>query len=239
LGGITDRIAGNWIYNKDEKSLIIIGFSELLKGKNIVKKISEKELVLEHNNKIIKATKEEKREEIEHLAFEYEDFDEDADYTYQLPWRDFDEMLDFLKSVSFIQYRVGTLLPEINKFSYSTIFSVIKADKNKRRVNFNNFSINQQDTMQYSENYKDDLAESYNFFFPKSEIFPYRIVGEESLTVPAGTFNCLVIEGMDGDAKVKYWMIIDKPGIYAKSITENISVFGDLEYYVRELEIIK
>ena len=65
------------------------------------------------------------------------------------------------------------------------------------------------------------------------------MVTTETITVPAGTFNCKVFEGLDGEAKVKYWMILDKPGVYAKIIREDVDPFDELEYSIIELEEIK
>ena len=79
---------------------------------------------------------------------------------------------------------------------------------------------------------------SNNAFFPRAEPWPYRIAGVEKVTVPAGIFDCTVIEAMDGDKKLKYWMINDMPGIYAKIIQEEIDPFDNLEYSVQELEKI-
>ena len=41
------------------------------------------------------------------------------------------------------------------------------------------------------------------------------------------------------DKKIKYWLINDMPGVYAKTIEEMESPLGDPEYYVTELESIE
>ena len=51
--------------------------------------------------------------------------------------------------------------------------------------------------------------------------------------------SLIVIEGLDGDTKIKYWMILDKPGIYAKIIREEVDPFDEVEYLIIELEEIK
>jgi len=83
------------------------------------------------------------------------------------------------------------------------------------------------------------LMELYNNFFPRSELFPFRIVGTDSISTPAGTFSCTVVEGMDGDDKVKLWMINNKPGIYAKIIIDRYSPFDEVDYKITELQKIK
>jgi len=117
--------------------------------------------------------------------------------------------------------------------------SKIETDADKQSVRFTNLSFSQGDTSQFSENYKGGMMEQYNNFFPKDEPWPYRISGIETVTVPAGTFKCTVVEGFDSETKVKYWMINDLPGVYAKIIEEKTDPFGELEYKLFELEEIK
>ena len=69
----------------------------------------------------------------------------------------------------------------------------------------------------------------------------FRIVGNEQITTPAGTFNCVVVEvATISDVLKKLWVITDKPGfgIYAKVIDENPDeTWG--HYSVYELQAIK
>ncbi len=77
------------------------------------------------------------------------------------------------------------------------------------------------------------LKKSRDFFLWKN---PGLTGGnEQMLKVPASTFKCTVIEGIDGEARIKYWMINDLPGVYAKTICESVDPFGDTEYVVKEL----
>ena len=47
----------------------------------------------------------------------------------------------------------------------------------------------------------------------------YTIEGEQSVTTPAGTFTCSILN-LDADGEViKAWMIKDRPGVYAKFVT--------------------
>ena len=236
--GSTDRAKGTWLFNKNNNYIVFMGFSKFLKGKYSIKKSSEKGFILENNDKKIVATKKE-QPQIERLTFKYDDFDENNDINDKLPWVNFNDMVNYLKDVTTVRYRRGSIIPEFNVLTYTRLKSNIVTKPDKPSVEFTNFLISQTDTMQYSQKYKDNLSESYNFFFPQDELFPLRLVGTKTVTVPAGTFECTVIEGFNGDDKVKYWMINNKPGIYAKIIVERISVFNDLEYLVTELEEIK
>jgi hypothetical protein len=134
---------------------------------------------------------------------------------------------------------MGTLIEDFGTFSYDSVFQRVEADIEKNQVVFTYLSVFQGDTMQSGQKYKDELSESYNFFFPQDAPSVYRSLGTQTITVAAGTFECTVIEGVDGEDKVKFWMINDKPGVYARIIRESEDPFGDLEYTLTELEEIK
>ena len=105
-------------------------------------------------------------------------------------------------------------------------------------IEFTNLFLSVVDTSQYSQNIKGGLMEMYNDYFPKEELWPNKNLGNKIITVPAGTFECTVVQGFVGEEKFKYWMINEKPGVYARIINEKKSVFGDLEYFVFELKEI-
>ena len=238
----TDERQGSWIFNPKENSIIFIGFSHLLRGKNQIIKFGKNQLTLKSGEKTVRAEKlSESAEPIERLTFKEEDFPEEQDENQSnLPWTDFDTMVQFLNTVASVQYKNGKLVKDFNRLIYTrTILSKIKTDVQKPIVEFTNLSIAEGDTSQFSQNYKGDLQESYNDFFPRNELQPYRIVGTKKVTVPAGTFLCSVVEGIDGEKKVKLYMIDDMPGIYAKIIEENMDPLdGDVDYHVTELEKI-
>ena len=67
----------------------------------------------------------------------------------------------------------------------------------------------------------------------------YRVVGEEQITTPAGTFECTVLEAVNySDVLKKLWMVNDKIGVYAKIIEENPDENSGY-YYIYELQEIK
>ena len=235
--GSTSTTKGTWIYNSAKKTVIFIGRSRELKGEKQVKEISEEKFVLESNGIEIIGEKNSSTNGIEHLTFTYKDLPEEPNETS--PWINFDEMLEYLASVQHLKYKRSELINNTTSFNYSVLLSKINVNSEERRVSLNNLRIIKQDTLQYSESVKGDLYNEYNNFFPQEELYPFKITKTELITVPAGTFNCKVVEGFNGEAKIKYWMIIDKPGVYAKIITEDIDVFGDAAYSVIELEEIK
>jgi len=229
----------SWMFNPKDNSLVVIGFSHFLRGKVNIKELTDNKLVFDKGGNLITASKgDENAARIEKLTFVYDDFPEDDSNDDQLPWRDFEFMIDYLTDVKKIVYRHGSLLADINAFEYSAYYSEIKVDEEKPSVKFTNFVVENGTPAQYSENYKGGLSGMYNYFFPLEEVAPYRIAGKETVTVPAGTFKCTVIEGLDGDTKVKLWMIDDKPGIYAKKIRQGDN-FGTMTYTVDELESVE
>ncbi len=238
--GMTEKTKGTWIYNSIEKTILFIGFLSDLEGNTNIQKISTDQLVLENKGKIIKAKRiNTDKNKIERLVFEYEDIPEENNGEYSLPWT-FEPMVNFLKNVKSIKFKYGKLIEDFNILKHtSDVVSIIKTDSDKQTVRFTNLSISAGDTSQFSENYKGGLTERYNDFFPKEELGLYKIIGIADVKVPAGKFKCTVVEGFNGDKRCKYWMINDKPGIYAKIIVEDEDVFDKLDYSLFELEEIR
>ncbi len=233
--GVTSKSQGNWIYNPKDNTLIIIGFFKELRGKSIVKSISKDKIELIHNSDKIILTKEKQVEKIERLNFTYEDFPEEESDNTISPWKDFYAMLDYLSTVNEVKYKESKLIEQTKSFECTTYIEKIAVNQNEEKVIFTKYIVRNGQEEKMWQKTKD----MYNYFFPLEEPFPCRIAKTEKITVPAGTFNCTVIEGIDGEDKVKYWMINDKPGIYAKTIVEKFDPFGKLEYFVTVLEKIK
>ncbi|RYM34002.1 hypothetical protein ERX46_08530 [Brumimicrobium glaciale] len=228
---------GTWVYNSEEKSVLFIGKSRLLKGKSTIKELSENGFILVKNGEEIIGQKETSTMDIEKLSFSFEDFTEESNENS--PWTNLDALLNELENTTYLKYKQSELIPNTSSFRYTTLLSKIDINLEERSISLVNLSISQNDTVQFSESYKDEMYNMYNDFFPQEEPDPYRMATTESITVPAGEFNCKVFEGFDGEAKVKYWMILDKPGIYAKIIREEIGHFDELEYSIIELVEIK
>jgi len=231
---------GTWIYLADEKAIIFMSFSPGLRGKHHIKELTADSFILEKEGNLTRAQRlKTEATKIERLNFKEEDFPEEGDDPDKLPWRDFDQMAQFLNGVKSIKYQDGKLVEEFHTLKYTyEILSKIAVDLQKPSVDFTNLSIADGDTSQFSEKYKGGLTGRYDDFFPRDELYPYRILGTQTVEVPAGTFQCTVVEGFNTEQKCKYWMINDMPGIYAKIIQESVDPFGELEYSVTELKEI-
>ncbi len=240
--GETDRSSGSWIFNPKEHTIIFMGFSHLLRGKIPIVLSGTNAFQLTLADRSLKAERLQPSEtKIEFLHFKEEDFPEEEPegMAAKLPWQDFDKMVQVLGKIQSLQYSYGKLVEAFNTLSHTnSILSKIRVDAQKPRVEFTNLSVSGTDTSQFSQRVKGNLQEAYNNFFPREEPYPYRVSGVEKITVPAGTFTCTVIEGIDGEKKVKYWMINDLPGVYAKIIREKTDPFGELDYSLSELEKI-
>ena len=226
--GITSTSKGEWMYNPEKKTIIFVGFAYDLRGESKIIKHTKSTLEFKHKNKIFKANLREENKKIERLSFNYEDFPEEIEDAVSLsPWTDFYNMIDNLSSISKIEYKRAVLQNEVNQFVYSTVYSTIEtADES---IIVKDFISKDKQTTQINTSNSKDFYGSLSFF-PKEEPYPYRKVAEEVVETPAGTFQCVVIEGFQGEKKVKYWMIKDKPGIFAKIIEEELDVFDKLSY---------
>jgi hypothetical protein len=239
-GGSTETANGTWIFSPEENTVIIIGFTELLKGFNKIIKLTETELILENKGNTIKAEKGNLGSgSIERLTFSYDEFEVDNNSKYQLPWIDFNKMIQTLEKTDYLKYKMGKLIESTNTMKYVSIVSKIEVKPEEQSIVFTNLEVSEGDSLQFSQNYKDEMTQSNNNFFPMDKPDAFKIIAVKKLNFPAGVFECTIVEGIEGDNKVKYWMINDKPGVYARIIRDGVSVFGDMEYSVMDLLEIK
>lgn len=107
---------------------------------------------------------------------------------------------------------------------YDFHYKVVKIDG--KNIDLESRKIDPADGKQYGDG-------SHGNLFSKDGTSPYfsemrpkiKVLQTEKLTVPAGNFDCTVVElkSMFGDIKT-VWMINDKPGIYAK-VTQDKLVY--------------
>ena len=241
-GGETDTYRGNWIWQPEQKTVIIISLSRELQGKQKVSLNGQKVTLTAADGtaRTGKKAADHNNTPPEHLTFTYEELPEESN-TDDLPysWQELQEMADYLQNVKEVHYRFGTLIPDLNRLHFNTLFERLQVDVEKPSVRFTNLMAEHGDTSQISEKYRGGLTGRYDLFFPAEEPGPFRVKGKEQITVPAGTFECTVVEGFDGETKVKYWMINNKPGIFARIIREGEDPFGKTEYTLQELTKIR
>jgi len=227
---------GAWMYDPDKASLTVSIKQGALTARLRVVQLSSDKMKLENmkSRAVLKAERDTVVSgTIERLSFSRDNFPENGSGEYQLPWGGVEDLIDYLQSVRQLTYSMNSLVPIYEVFEHRILTRKVSTDESKETVKFVNSS-----GYRYSENVKGKLREQYNDFFPESEPVAYRITGEERITVSAGTFLCTVVEGIFDDYREKYWMINDKPGVYAKLIKDGKSFSGDPLYSVTELSKI-
>ena len=244
-GGMKSKSSGIWMFSKKDISLIIIGQIEKLRGLNKVISISNKELSVE-NNGIIYTVKKiaQNAVSIERLTFTDKDFyNENGEYKYydneeKLPWKDSYQMITNLTNVKYLVYNYSTLIEDTKTFDTKIFTAHVIANEEEQTLSIDNI-FNGFDRY----NLPDDTELPPNNYNYNKKLFPlegdtFRVVGEEEITTPAGTFNCTVVEATERfDGRVKLWMINDKPGIIARVIKDNPKSFG--YYNIYDLKEIK
>jgi hypothetical protein len=244
--GMESRNGGMWIFNDQEKSLLILSRGIPINGKNRILKISKNELVLENAGEEIAIRKlDDNSNKIERLNFTEADFfDENGDYKYEgeevkLPWTDSFEMLMSLVNTSQLEYDFSTLVEGTGVFETKKLTADVKADKEEQilSIDFIFYGYDRYNLPDDTQLPPNDLDISYgNQFFPLEEN-AFRVVGKEDLETISGTYNCTVVESTGSrEQRYKLWMINDKPGIYAKIIEDKEGSFG--HYHVYELKTI-
>lgn len=242
--GSTSTTKGTWMYNAKGETVIFIGFSHLLRGKNTLVSHSEDKFVLNNNGNTITALKENVEEaKIERLTFGDEDFyDENGEYKYyddeyKLPWQDAYGMIMSLVNVKHLVYDYATLIEGTDAFQNKTLTANVNANGQEGALSID-YIFNGYDNYNLPEDTQLPPNTEYtNLLYPLNGD-TFRIVGTEPLTTAAGTFDCTLIEAIgDFEIKLKLWMITDKPGIYAKIIQDKPGSFG--HYAIYELQEIK
>lgn len=240
-----------WMFNKEEMILTMIGFYDvdLPEGESKVTKLNDASLELEKNGKTYSLKKVvQDAMEIEHLTFSDKDFyDETGDYVYyedesKLPWQDSSGMIRSLENVKQLEYNYSTLIESVNVFESKTLTANVNSNYPERELSID-YIFDGYD----SYNLPDDTElQTRDYDFNNNKLYPeeysvFRVIGEEEIKTPAGTFNCKVVEAIeDSDYKIKIWMIIDKPGIFAKIIKEKTDdTYGSGYYNLYELQEIK
>ncbi|MGZ2371190.1 hypothetical protein ACXR6G_15535 [Ancylomarina sp. YFZ004] len=241
--GMQSRNGGMWIFNAQEKSLLILSSDIKINGKNKILKINKKELVLENSGVEIAIRKlDEKQSEIERLSFTQADFfDENDEYKYykdenKLPWSDPFEMLMTLVNTKQLEYRFSSLIEGTKVFETKKLIADVNTNVDEQMLSidfiFGGYDrYNLPDDTQLPPNVLD-----FNY---GSKLYPlgensFRVIGNEEITTASGTYECTVLETLGSrETCYKLWMINSRPGVYAKIIEDKGGRFG--HYHIYEL----
>lgn len=244
--GMESSSKGTWIFDKQKMSLIMIGLrgEDILKGENKVVKIDDETIELENNGTVFNANKKaENAVEIEHLTFTEDDFfTEDGDFKYEadlekLPWQDPMMMMMSLVNVKHLVYKYSVLVENAGVFEDIILTADVVSNPQEQELSIDNVFYG-YDRYNLPEDTALPSNDDYDHILYPDEENTFRLAGSEEITTPAGTFNCTVVEVITSrDACKKLWMIIDKPGVYAKIIEDKPGTWG--YYNVYELQAIK
>jgi len=246
--GMESRSNGMWIFDKQKKMLITIGLrnADQFHGENKIVKLEENEFEIEFNGDVFTAKRKKQNPiQIEALDFSADEFyNEDGDYKYyeeegKLPWQDWYEKKNSLINVSQLIYKYAKNISGTEAFENKILIAEVHAALEEEEFNID-YIFDGYDRYNLPEDAEFLPNTDYtNPLYPLAEE-TFRIAGTEQISVPAGIFDCTVLEAIgDSGALKKLWMINDKPGIYAKVVQEQEGHFGDFEYAVTELQEIK
>ena len=245
--GMSSKFGGVWMFDKKEKSLMMVGLrrGDAFSGENKILKIDGETVALKNNGTIYKGNKKiEITSAIDRLTFTDDDFyTNEGDYKYdeeeesaKSPWLNWSEMKHDLLNVSQLVYNYSVLIEGTESFETTTLTANVQASLEEEGFEIDYIFDGYDSYSNVSE-----LRTNRNYSSP---IYPlegilYRVVGEEQITTPAGTFECTVLEATSYSGVLKkLWMVNDKIGVYAKIIEEDTDEdFG--HYYVYELQEIK
>jgi len=226
-GAIT---VGKWKCDKKRKMLVLESTMDKdFNGEAKVLKLKDGILSYKKDGVILNFSKAEMAKPdntpIPALKFTTDDFiTKDGDDKYlddgaKLPWT-IEQIYENMKNVKEMVYHVDHFEPGRGKTdSWTNSFKVKFHSDNE--LGIREYSNTRNDYIDMDDGIfplNEDTA-GQMIFFPQAEPGYFRYVGTEKVKTPAGTFDCTVIEGIgDFDLKLKYWMINDKPGVYAKII---------------------
>jgi len=213
--GMSGRDGGLWIYNPAEKTLLMIVRDRMLRGMNKIKTINDKTFEFENNGHKLSAVKlPQNAKNRETISLEETNDDGQNENSVELDpefsWYDYEKKIEYLKNVKALKYIKSTLLQGLDAFAQEEISAKVSFDENNYVIAIGKLF----DGLSTDDNDRE------NVFYPLEELNYYNVIGKKTITVPAGTFECTVIEGENdfGNGKNRYYLINNHPGIYAKII---------------------
>lgn len=146
----------------------------------------------------------------------------------KLPWK-FIEVANHLKHYKDVIYTVSNFKGNRSPDTF-IVSERIAFNETENSIDIRDYSISNEDYIEMTTNEVPlenmsalDLEEQFHFY-PADELEPFRVVGTEKVTTILGELECTIVEGFDRYTnKVKYWLINDKPGVFAKVIIVNPS----------------
>ncbi len=221
---------GKWKYDEDQKMLIMESTVDKdFNGEAKVLNLDDGNLSYKKDEAVLHFLKAEMKKPdntpIPDLGYSYMDFlDSDGGNKYledgvKLPWT-LDQIYIGLKNVKEMVYNIDHFVPNRGKTdSWTNSFKTEYLSPTE--LSIREYSYFQNDYVDMDEKVfpLDDETQNQKVFFPMNDPEFFRVIGIEDCQTSLGVFKCTVVEGIgDFDLKVKYWMINNKPGVFAKII---------------------
>jgi hypothetical protein len=224
--------SGEWEYLPKTKELNLVGTHSILKGKSKVKDVSDTFLGLVRPQETLFFDKVNSKN-IAWLKFKQEELETLTNEESKLPkaWRSTVSFSTNLAKFKTLEYNFGSYVKEADALRYSKTIKDVTVNKLAQSISIANKLLTKYDTIQTSESYKGKMVNNRNPFFPEEEPNYYKVVGKEKMKDNL----CTVVEGFLGEKKVKYWMIDNSPGVYAKIIKESTNEFFNETNYSIEI----
>lgn len=226
---------GTWQYNKKKKTIVMTsdldkdfnGAAKILKLNDSVLEYKKEDAILSFKKITIEPITSKITFKKPVLLFERDDLlDENGDFNYdeaesKLPWR-IESIVEFLKEQTEVIYDITNFSDEQEADAWVES-EKINYNEEAQSIDVRRYSYFQNDYIDMTEDpiWINNLQEyEYDFmFFPKENLNLYKVVGTENVATAIGTFECTVVEGYgDFDGKIKYWMVNEKPGVFAKIV---------------------
>ena len=228
---------GMWVFKKN-KTITFIGRYIGFGGENKIIEINDNKFVFSNKDgQIFTATKtEQDAKNLEYINFNEEEYFHITENSKspkleidnsKIPWGDYYSNVEYLKSIKAIEYTCYKPIEYIEVFEKTkrTISVEYSNEENAILIDDLFSSSSYAEKIKYGENYYGQIAN--HPYIVIEDILTGKVMGQEKISTPAGTFECTVIEGYyDYEKKIKIWMINNKPGVYAKIINSEKDIRG-------------
>lgn len=240
--GMRTTHRGLWYFFPDKAELTFVNtFSGIRGGFEVLEKSSSR-LRIRFKEALYDFVREETKPNLERLSFSEADFPEGLQDENNLPgpWvNDFQTALKALQKVAYIKYRIGKQIKTSNALQYSSLLRKITLENENIAIRFTDILLEEKDSMQIGEHYKNERMAYDHFFFPEKTPDAYRVIGLETIDTPAGKQECYRVDGVRDGNRYRYYMLYNIPGVFAKIISEDTNVWGEPQYTVWELVQLK
>lgn len=232
--GYTEETNGVWLYQKKENAIMMLIRHEVFKGIIAIESLGDAALTLSTlDGSRIFSKLEESTTTQETLDFTPEEIENsyysEDEYALpeenKLPWKNSESLVNYMQNVQRINYSKSTTNEDLQLIDETEVTA--------------NVSCNADDYQLFVDEIFERISsddQDGNYFYPLAMPDEFRVLGNREITVPAGTFNCSVVEAItnSGEIKMRVYMINNRPGVYAKLIAE-VNGFGDKKIETYEL----